>query len=121
MAERAERFAGLRAPKISAVFDWLKQNLPEGRTLPPAAWDRRHRGIITILWLHPPLLFLFGLVMRQPLLHVIQESFIVVVFATFASLPDLPRRVRATLTSLGLLASSAILVHFSGGYIEFHF
>jgi hypothetical protein len=43
------------------------------------------------------------------------------VIALAASLPLFPRRVRSALGSLGLVSSSAILTHFSGGYIEAHF
>jgi hypothetical protein len=43
------------------------------------------------------------------------------VAAWLASRKRFDRRVRAGLATLGLLTSSAVLVHLSGGLIEFHF
>jgi signal transduction histidine kinase len=112
-----------RASRLQALasWSWLLSNLPEGRSLPFAAWQRRHRGIWILLCVHPPAILLFGALMRQPLNHVLQESFIVAAFAVLSGWPALAPRIRATLASIGLLSSSAILVHLSGGYIEFHF
>lgn len=95
--------------------------VPEGRTLPDESWQRRHRGICVLLWLHPFAIPAFGLAMGQPLQHVMQEAAIVAVLAALSSWPTIPPRARSTLASIGLLSSSAILVHLSGGYIEFHF
>ena len=35
--------------------------LPEGRPLPEATWQARHRGIIILLWLHAIGIAVFGL------------------------------------------------------------
>ena len=41
--------------------------------------------------------------------------------ALAAGFVQLPRSARAGFASLGMLTSSAVLIHISGGYIEFHF
>src|SRR5581483_2749835 len=41
--------------------------------------------------------------------------------ALLASLTRWGRRLRAGFATLGLLTASAVLVHLSGGYVEFHF
>jgi PAS domain S-box-containing protein len=49
------------------------------------------------------------------------EGVIVGIFAFVGSRATLSRTLRASAISFGLISSSAILVHLSGGYIELHF
>lgn len=107
--------------------------LPEGRTLPEEEWRTRHRVIVALVWIHVPLLFLFGVYGgRDTLLsygifegyglwHSFYEAGAIAVFAALASWPKLSRRTRSVAASFGLVTASAILTHFSGGYIEAHF
>ncbi|HET6399608.1 MAG TPA: PAS domain-containing sensor histidine kinase [Candidatus Thermoplasmatota archaeon] len=107
------------------AFAWL----PEGRPLPEAMWATRHRIVLALLWLHVPAILAFGAAMGQRLLHVALETVLVAAFAAAASVSfRLPERhqqrlrsIRATLAGGGLIASSAILTHLSGGYVELHF
>lgn len=107
--------------------------LPEGRALPEAEWRTRHRVIVLLVWIHVPLLFLFGVYGgRDTLLsygifegfglwHSFYEAGAIAVFGALASWPKLSRRARSVAASFGLVTASAILTHFSGGYIEAHF
>jgi PAS domain S-box-containing protein len=95
--------------------------LPEGRPLPEAIWQARHRGILILLWLHVIGITAFGLLAGFGFIHSATEGSVVAVAALFASRAHSSRRVRAGAASLGLLTASAILVHLSGGYIEMHF
>jgi PAS domain S-box-containing protein len=92
-----------------------------GSSLPAESWNRRHRILVLVLAAHLPGLLAFGLLMGRPGLHVLGEVGAVAALALLAAVPRWSRRVRATIASLGLLSCSALLVHFSGGYIEAHF
>ena len=95
--------------------------LPQGGTLPEESWVRRHRGVVVLLWLHSAVIPIFALTMGYSMVHSLAESLLVPTAAVVASLSGLPRRVRTVAAALGLLSSSAVLVHLSGGLIEMHF
>src|SRR6266705_906145 len=79
----------------------LRGLVPEGRRLPERVWSRRHRGILVLLWMHAVGIAVFA--------------------AVLAGVLPGPRRLRSVIACFGLMTSSALLVHLSGGYIEFHF
>jgi hypothetical protein len=95
--------------------------LPRGDSLSEESWRRRHRSICVLLWLHVPVLALFGAVNGHGLVHSALEASIVGALALGASMSGASRRQRAVMATLGLLSSSAILIHFSHGLIEMHF
>jgi diguanylate cyclase (GGDEF)-like protein len=95
--------------------------LPTGRALPARVWEARHRGITILLWAHLPFLFLFGVLTHHSAEHTLVDLLPVIVAATCASCPSWSRQVRAGSATFGLVACSAVLVHFSGGLIEMHF
>jgi GAF domain-containing protein/anti-sigma regulatory factor (Ser/Thr protein kinase) len=95
--------------------------LPQGGTLPEASWVRRHQGVVVLLWLHSAVIPIVALTMRFSLVHSLAESLVVPTAAAIASMRGLTRRVRTVAAALGLLSSSAVLVHLSGGLIEMHF
>ncbi|MGH2757989.1 MAG: SpoIIE family protein phosphatase [Actinomycetota bacterium] len=95
--------------------------LPQGSTLPEEAWWSRHGAIVVLLWVHAVFIPTFALVRGFSLPHSLLVGAVVPTAAVIAGLGRLPRRVRAAAASLGLLSSSAILVHLSGGLIEMHF
>src|SRR5215210_4108812 len=107
---------GLRRP-VDAVWHWL----PKGQLLPEHIWRRRHRTIVWLLWAHVPGLFVFGLSQGQPVLHMVQEVALLATAAWLAGMERCSTKVRVVAASFGLISSSAILVHLSGGYIEAHF
>ena len=95
--------------------------LPRGYTLAPGEWDRRHLVILRIVALHAVGLFLLALWRGFPLLHASLDAAPLVLATAAASYRGIPRRLRASLATLGAMASSAILVHLLGGLIEAHF
>jgi methyl-accepting chemotaxis protein len=107
--------------------------VPSGDSIPRETWRSRHRNIVILLAAHAPLLFVLGTYSgteryvtgatftAAPLEHVLLGVGAVVASALVASWSGLPRRLRTAVTSIGLMTSSALLVYFSGGYIEAHF
>jgi diguanylate cyclase (GGDEF)-like protein len=95
--------------------------LPHGQLLTPEVWARRHRGIVVLLWAHVAALVAFGVARGKGLVHSVSEAAVVAVFALLAAHPAMGQRARSAAAVLGLITSSAILVHLSGGVIEMHF
>jgi serine phosphatase RsbU (regulator of sigma subunit)/anti-sigma regulatory factor (Ser/Thr protein kinase) len=95
--------------------------LPRGGTLPAESWDRRHQGILFLLWAHALVIPIYALTRGYSLSHSLLESFVVPATAVIAGSGGLPRRARTVAAAVGLLSSSAVLVHLSGGLIEMHF
>jgi diguanylate cyclase (GGDEF)-like protein len=112
----ADSFRTVRATALR-IRDWFSA----GSTLPPEVWAQRHRWILALLWLHVPGVFLFALSRSETVEHSFGETMIVVVFATAATALRDRRRLSTVLTSAGLMAASAVLVHLSDGSIEMHF
>ncbi|WP_336023183.1 methyl-accepting chemotaxis protein [Halobellus salinisoli] len=105
---------------------------PSGYSIPEERWKRRHRNIVLLLVAHIPLLFALGLyqgtdpftgatIPGRELSQIVLRTGVLGVLALLSSWPRLGRRKRATLATVGLATGSAILVYFSGGYIEAHF
>ena len=107
-----------RAPPSSQI-PWLEL-LPRGRLLPDHLWQRRHRAITILLWLNVPALAVFGLA-RGMGLHVLLDVAVLAGFALVAGSRWPSRTVRSIAGSVGLVTSSAVLVHVWGGTIEAHF
>jgi GGDEF domain-containing protein len=120
-----QRWTTLRRARAYAApagfFKRLRDSLPEGRAIAEEVWQRRHRGMIALLWLHVPGVFLYGIATRHSVVHSFSESSIVVMAALGCRFGPKGRRFQSIMATLGLTASSAILVHLSGGLIEFHF
>ena len=99
----------------------IRAALPVGMPLPDRVWEGRHRGILVLLWAHAIAIPVFALARGYEPSHILLESAAVPTLAAFASFRSLDRRIRTATASAGLLTSSAILVHLSGGVIEMHF
>ena len=99
----------------------LRPEIPQGQTLPADAWVRRHRGVLYLLYAHAIALPIFGLAMGVSAAHSVIEGGAVALAALAASWGGLSRRVRSIAAAFGLMTSSGVLVHLSGGYIEAHF
>ena len=99
----------------------MRALLPAGNSLEPEQWLRRHRVILALLWLHVPGVALFAFARHQTVVHSMFEASLVLCFALVALLPNLTDRVRSVFATLGLVTSSAALVHLSDGLIEMHF
>src|SRR5205823_83732 len=99
----------------------LRRWLPEGSSLPDEIWAHRHRTILVILGLHVPGVLLFALANHVPLAHGATEAGGIAAIASLAVTLRPYRRLSTVLAAFGLLTSSAVLVHLSGGLIEMHF
>jgi signal transduction histidine kinase len=100
----------------------LRRFLPRGDTLPDAVWRKRHRFLVALLVAHALALPIFGVAMGFSVMRsVLAGALLPGTLALAGLLIPGPRKVCAGLVSLGLLSCSALLVYFSGGYIEAHF
>jgi diguanylate cyclase (GGDEF)-like protein/PAS domain S-box-containing protein len=99
----------------------VRAALPTGKTLPLEVWQRRHSGLTTLVWVHAVGLYIFGLSRGYPWWHMIVDTLPIATFAAAAGLKARSRRFRACMVALGLLTSSAVLVHLTGGSTEAHF
>lgn len=102
---------------VRSSWDWL----PAGRSLPPAAWRIRHAWLTGLLWTHVVGLPFFAIYRGYSVAHSVLEASTIGLLAAAATFTRWPARWRAAFAALGLVTSSAILVHFSGGVIEAHF
>jgi len=106
---------------IRDLWHQVAAALPRGHELPQRDWERRHRGMLFVLWAHAAGIFLYSLLRERDLLHAVVEGGVVSIAGLVASWPRASRRFQAISVCVGLLTSSAVLVHLSGGYIEMHF
>lgn len=95
--------------------------LPKGRGLDEAMWARRHRAIVSVLWVTAIGLAIFGFVRGFGITHSILETSLLGACAIVAMQPRGPRRLRSAVAATGLMAASALLVHLWNGAIEGHF
>src|SRR4051812_2498517 len=102
-------------------FRALRTALPQGRTLPDDVWRRRHRWMLNLLWAHAVVLPLLGVLRGYGPLHTLGHAVPMVACAVAATHWADRRREAAVLVSIGLLTSSAELVHIWDGLIEAHF
>jgi signal transduction histidine kinase len=94
--------------------------LPRGHTLPDGEFRRRHRALLVLLWLHAVAVPLWGLERGYDVSHSALEGGSIALWAAAATLVG-ARRAGPALVALGLLTSSAVIVHLSDGAIEAHF
>jgi diguanylate cyclase (GGDEF)-like protein len=106
---------------LTRSWRWLASSLPRGNRLPENAWETRHRAIVAILWLHAGGILGYALHQAASPASLVLATLPVVVITALATVPRLPRRMRAALATLAALFSSTALVQLSGGLIEAHF
>jgi two-component system, cell cycle sensor histidine kinase and response regulator CckA len=99
----------------------IRHSLPEGNSLPDDVWQRRHRVILWLLWLHAVGIVVYGVAAGFGLPHSVLETAPIVAAALLAGWKRGGREFRAVVASIGLVTASAIVVHLSGGYVEAHF
>jgi serine phosphatase RsbU (regulator of sigma subunit)/anti-sigma regulatory factor (Ser/Thr protein kinase) len=95
--------------------------LPRGGLLPEQEWASRHRAIIYVLLGHAIFIPIYGLLAGYSVGHIALEAAILPALLLGATWRSASRASRTLIASIGLLTSSAILVHLSGGLIEMHF
>jgi PAS domain S-box-containing protein len=119
---------------LISTIRFIRRYLPVGGSLPDDVWCGRHRFLLALTWFHVGIIALIGPLFGYrwelslaaffedgTVLHPIAESLMVAFFAAVAAYGRASRTFRATAVGFGLMSSSAILVHLSGGYIELHF
>ncbi|MDQ3980563.1 MAG: response regulator [Actinomycetota bacterium] len=109
------------AASVVRVLRAVRRSLPEGGKLPEKAWRTRHLLIISLLWLHVPGLMLFGIGLGYSASHLAVEVLPIAMAAAMATYVRRRRSLSTVVTSIGLMTSSGVLVHLSGGVIETHF
>src|SRR4051794_36583525 len=95
--------------------------IPVGVKLAPQEWARRHRWIVALVWFHVPVIVVFGFARGSGVAHNAAEAIPVAACAVLASQEHWNQRLRSVLAGLGLMISSAVLVHLSGGLTVMHF
>jgi hypothetical protein len=100
---------------IQRVWRWL----PHGGQLPEKEWRRRHRAISAVLWLQLPILLAVGVGNGRSQIELAVDLGAVFVCAWLGLVGS--RQAKTFFVSLGLLCSSAALVHLTSGLIEAHF
>jgi diguanylate cyclase (GGDEF)-like protein len=95
--------------------------MPSGGTLPPAAFEARHRTVVALLWLHVVALPAFAVARGYPLAHGALDTLPILICALASTYKPLKPRARATIGALGLVTCSAVFTHLWGGVTEAHF
>jgi signal transduction histidine kinase len=101
---------------VSFDLSWL----PRGRGLAAPDFEARHRLITIICALHVPALVVYAIATGHTFDTGLADALPVAVLLVAALVPGARLR-RSLAASLGLLVSSAVLVHLSGGMVELHF
>ena len=91
----------------------LRSLLPRGGALPDDVSRTRHLGVLTLLWLHLPVVFVFAVARGNSVLHAVLETGVVAVPGAAAQLSRSRREESTIFASLGLMTASAVLVHLS--------
>ena len=95
--------------------------VPGTVSLEAAAWDLRHRWILRLLWAHAVVIAVVATIKDPSVVHVATDTAPIIALAVGASATWLGRHTRSVLTGIGLMVSSAVLVHLATGSIEMHF
>src|ERR1700682_752940 len=105
----------------SAMVTRVMAFLPSGGDLPYADFLRRHRTVVYLIWVQAAGTLVFGLVrdVYPPVAGL--ECLIIAALGGVAMIEVLAPRFRAAIATLALITTSAVIVQFSGGYIEAHF
>src|SRR5689334_9753824 len=111
-----ELSADRQGGEVSMDLSWL----PRGRGLSQPDFEARHRLITIILALHVPGIVAYSMATGHTFDAGLLNALPVAILLLGALLPGARLR-RSLAASLGLLTSSAVLVHISGGLIELHF
>ncbi|MFZ5876069.1 MAG: diguanylate cyclase [Nitrospirota bacterium] len=111
---------------VQGLLGRLWSVVPQGGSLPDESWQERHRFMVGFTWFHALLIAVLGPVLGARghdgmILQSAVGAGVVAGFAALAGVGALGRIGRAAAVGIGLMTSSALLVHLSGGYVELHF
>ena len=108
----------------SSVRRWWRATvdyLPKGHSLPEEVWRVRHRTLSYLLRAHVAGVLVLGMALGEGPIHSLLEAAVIGVFAVVGWLTTSRRHLASAVTALGLVVSSAVVVHLAGGTIEMHF
>ncbi|GAA4657128.1 bifunctional diguanylate cyclase/phosphodiesterase [Kineococcus glutinatus] len=112
----------LAHPQERGRLPWfLAGLLPEGRLLPEAVWQRRHRTIVRLALLQALALVVLALGWGAGWWQALAAGVVVAAPALLARWCPWGRKGRAAAATTSLFAASAVLVHLAGGLTEAHF
>jgi signal transduction histidine kinase/CheY-like chemotaxis protein len=112
---RALRTAAADAAAKATAF------LPAGADLAYDEFQRRHRAILYLIWAQAAGTLVFGLANNVYPPVVVLECVLIAGLGGVAAIEVLSPRFRSAIATLALITTSAVIVQFSGGYIEAHF
>ena len=95
--------------------------LPEGRLLPEAVWQRRHRAIVRLCLVSAAVLVLVTWLQGAGQPAAVAVLLAVAGPTALAVVPQVGRKGQAAATTVSLMAASVALVHLWGGVTEAHF
>jgi hypothetical protein len=104
-----------------SIFTTVRAFLPAGGDLTYADFKRRHRLILYLIWVQAAGTLVFGLVRNVYPPVVALECMLIAGLGGVAAIEVLAPRFRSAIATLALISTSAVIVQFSGGYIEAHF
>jgi diguanylate cyclase (GGDEF)-like protein len=106
---------------LGAIIARLRYVLPRGGSLPIERWQRRHRGILGLLWINTLVLPLFSMASGESVSNAAANAAGIAVFALLGASPRLSPKLRSVAVSLGLLTAAALFTAAAHGRIEAHF
>jgi methyl-accepting chemotaxis protein len=118
--------------QASSAFELYIERTPDGTEIPDETFDKRHRGVLLFTVALLPLIFVISRMQGLesitgatlpaiPLIHSIVGIGLVLGLLVIAALPQMPRRVRSSLSAVGFMINASVLAYFTGGFIEAHF
>lgn len=115
-----------------SAFRQYIENTPNGTEIPDESFSKRHRGILVFTVALLPIVFAISRATgiesvtgaelpTIPLTHSLVGTGLVFAFLAVAAIPQVSRRVRSSLSSIGFMITGSILAYYTGGFIEAHF
>jgi diguanylate cyclase (GGDEF)-like protein/PAS domain S-box-containing protein len=121
MSATAQTPRGVLSRTFSPVRVLARRYLPHGRTLPPGEWQRRHNGILLLLWALAVMVPLYGIVRGHAASHDAAGGLGLFTTALLATRLRHRSALSSALASFGLCSACALAVHLANGAIEAHF
>jgi signal transduction histidine kinase len=106
--------------RLTHLIERVRALLPRGGAISAELWEQRHRLILILLYVHAVGLACLGVIEGRDVEDSLLQAAVVVGAALLAGVARCGQRARALIATLGLLGSSAMLVHLSNGFIEMH-
>jgi signal transduction histidine kinase len=106
--------------RLTFLIERLRAAFPRGGAISAELWEQRHRLILILLYVHAVGIACLGIIEGRGIEESLLQAAVVAGAALLAGVARCGQRARALIATLGLLGSSAMLVHLSNGFIEMH-